>query len=131
MIKEFIGIEEALEVLNRIVDADPTAAKGLVDLRVPCSIALAEDESIQVGIHTLHEATLSLLGVVNGFFGIDEDGNGAILPVFVLECSDDCLHMLADPPLELDACPLCGAEVVKGRCVKFVRNPNLKYEDDL
>ncbi len=131
MIRELIGIEDALDVLNRMLDTDIAATGELVAARVPCSIGLALDATIQVGIHTLEEATVGMLGVINGFFGVDEGGNGAIVAEYEVICSDDHDHTLEEGQGLLDACPICGCEIEFGNILKFARNPSLMDSGDL
>lgn len=131
MIREFVGIEDALEVLNRMLETDISATNLLVASRVPCSVRLACDESIQVGIHTMHDATVGMLGVINGLFGTDAEGNGAIVAEYEVVCADDHDHKLNEGQGLLDACPVCGAEIEFGSILKFSRNPFLLSSDDL
>jgi hypothetical protein len=61
--------EEAIEVLNRIHEADPTVMPALIQLRVPCNEAVADDPTVQVYGGTGMEPTVGILGVLNGVFG--------------------------------------------------------------
>ena len=128
MIKEFVGIEEALEVLNRLVEKDKVAATCLVDIRIPCSIDVAFDDTIQTGFHVDYEATLGLLGVVNGIFGVDSKGQSAIVAEYGYVCTCDVAHDV-EGSKDLEACPMCGSEVEPLFIKRFVRNPNLTQED--
>ena len=76
-------IEQTIEVLNRAIKADPEAMTKLFTQRVPVNRALAQDETIQV-LAGQGEApsTMSLLGILNGIFGVDGHGWGAIAGVF-------------------------------------------------
>jgi len=98
-IADTITIEDALTVLNRMLAADPVATQKLVQGRVPCSDALAEDPTVQVystpiynikpgkmGRHVGEvvgqDHKVGLLGVINGMFGKDEDDWGPIAAVY-------------------------------------------------
>jgi len=80
-IKESITIQDVLEVLNRAHTADPDAMCALVNARVPCNEALANDPTIQVG-HPNDDPSkgyeVGLVGVLNGLFGADAENWGTI-----------------------------------------------------
>ena len=70
---------EAIDVLNRIHAADPTVLPALIDHRVECNRALADDPTVQVGVIPGMETmttpgfdryNVGLLGIINGIFGI-------------------------------------------------------------
>lgn len=83
---------EAVEILNRIHAADPTVLQALIEHRVPCNYALAEDPTVQVGLRadwlqahrddpnptTRREYEVGFLGIVNGLFGARANGWGWI-----------------------------------------------------
>lgn len=78
-IKENISVDDVLEILNRALVEDPEAMSELfLRTKVPCSEALAEDESIQVG-GTVSQSTVGPLGVLNGLFGVDDATGYGIL----------------------------------------------------
>lgn len=84
MIRESITIDEALEVLNRLAKADSKAAYRLICARVECNQVVADDPTIQVG-HVDDDPgkpfEVGVLGLLNGLFGIDDRGWGAITAV--------------------------------------------------
>jgi len=129
MIKEFVGLEEAIDTLNRLISLDKAAATCLVDTRIPCSVDVALDETIQAGFHVDYEATIGMLGVINGIFGVDSDGNSPIVALYDCFCSEDPIHSVGPHQGAMDACETCGAELQPLIVRKFIRNPNLKYED--
>ena len=53
----------------------------LVNFRVKCNEPLAEHETIQVW-SVSEECYVGLMGILNGLFGIDENGWGFIAAVF-------------------------------------------------
>lgn len=65
------SIAQAVEVLNRIHQADPTVLPALIGHRVPCNEELADDPSVQVGVlESGYE--VGILGVINGLIGANE-----------------------------------------------------------
>jgi len=63
--------------LNQINELDPTVLPLLIGHRVPCNQALADHPTVQVGKNG-KGYEVGLLGILNGFFGIKEDGYGYI-----------------------------------------------------
>lgn len=82
MIKEAVSIDDVILVLNDLLAADPDAAHALVEQRVKCSEKLANHPTIQVHCLDGQKPTVGLLGVINGIFGVDQDGWGPIVAVF-------------------------------------------------
>lgn len=82
MIKPSVTVEEAIELLNELVTADPEAARNLVEQRVECTQGLAGHPTIQVYQPEGVTPSVGLLGVINGMFGTDEAGWGPISAVF-------------------------------------------------
>jgi hypothetical protein len=68
---------EAVTVLNRIHATDPTVLPRLIERRVACNRALAADPTVQVGNGTT-DYEVGILGILNGVFGIGNDGLGHI-----------------------------------------------------
>ena len=82
--KKTVTIDDVIQVLNEMVEADGPATAALIANRVPCNKSLADHPSIQVakqhgGFH------VGMLGVLNGLFGTYEDGMGPIAAFFVEE----------------------------------------------
>lgn len=77
MTKGIDKINQAIEVLNSVHQADPTVLPLLIDYRVPCNRAVADDPTVQVGVHD-GLWTVGLLGIVNGIVGVDTNGRGFI-----------------------------------------------------
>lgn len=80
MIKETVSLDEVVEVLNRMVKADPLATQDLVNSRVECNEVLVKDPTIQVVRRDTprERCVVGILGVLNGLFGVHDDGYGAI-----------------------------------------------------
>ncbi len=83
-------LEHALLILNQAVAADPAAMTALVRARVPCNDRLGQHSTIQCG----KEPTVGLLGILNGIFGIREDGYGYITAILD-DRSDDVVGFVA------------------------------------
>lgn len=73
-----IAVEEAVKVLNRINEADPSVMPTLIRMRVPCNEAVRDDETVQVGSSNGVDYEVGILGLINGIFGIDENHYGFI-----------------------------------------------------
>lgn len=73
MIQKSITIEHAVAVLNEALELDPDAVSELVGHRVSCNERLAEHPTIQVWVDKV-----GILGILNGLFGADSQGFGAI-----------------------------------------------------
>ncbi len=81
MRKPAITVDDAIGLLNEAVALDRPAMAALLANRVPCNAAFADHPTIQVqaqhgGYH------VGLLGIINGLFGVDDDGKGPICSVF-------------------------------------------------
>ena len=76
--------DEAIDVLNRIHEADPSVLPALIGYRVPCNQELAKDPTVQVGAPPGSPGgpyEVGLLGIINGLFGVDEQSWGFIAMV--------------------------------------------------
>lgn len=80
-IEEQLPADEAIAVLNRIHAADPSVLPALIAHRVPCNETVADDPTVQVGKQG-DGWEVGLLGIVNGFFGVDERTWGFIAAVY-------------------------------------------------
>lgn len=67
-------VDQAIEVLNLAIKADPVALQSLCQVRVRANEALQNHPTIQIG----KDDTLSVIGLINGLFGVDSNGNGPI-----------------------------------------------------
>lgn len=70
---------EAVAVLNRIHESDPTVLPALIGYRVPCNYRLMRDPTVQVGprrdltpggLFPGRVYEVGLLGIINGLFGV-------------------------------------------------------------
>jgi len=128
IVKE-VTLDHVLDVLNRAVEADSDAIRNLVEQRVQCNKTLADDPTIQVGNyhkagvmlnkHVFGNFSIGLLGILNGLFGVDETGWGAIAAVFDVvypNCALDQLNGNVG-----DKCESCDNKLVLGKLTKFVK----------
>ncbi len=76
-----VSPDRVIDLLNELVKLDPEAAHALMEYRVPCNEALGDHPSIQV-VQGESGLVVGLLGVLNGFFGADEEGWGTICGVY-------------------------------------------------
>lgn len=81
MLKQSITPEDVVVLLNEAILSDSKAVGMLIAARVPCNDRLADHSTIQVGLID-GKYRVGLLGMLNGMFGIDEDGYGPITAVF-------------------------------------------------
>ena len=82
MIKSFITLEETINFLNQLVACDQETVTRLIETRVPCSQALADHPTVQVQAYDNQPLVVGILGILNGLFGVDEEGWGAITATF-------------------------------------------------
>ncbi len=73
---------EIIDFLNGLVEIDRDAVRALFASRVPCNQKLADDPTVQVRAYGLedkpHDFEVGILGLLNGFVGIDDEGHGLI-----------------------------------------------------
>ena len=75
------AIDQAIEVLNRAAETDGAALTNILKERWPCNDELADDQTIQVR-EDKSGLSVSALGLINGLFGVDENGFGHITAIF-------------------------------------------------
>lgn len=115
-IRESITMKEAIDFLNSLVAKDADAVTTLIEQRVPCNQAMADHPTVQC-LLTDNGGKVGLLGILNGLFGSNDQGWGAIAAVMEFRCPE-CKYLpsLDAPVKEGDPCPNCG----KGRFVPQV-----------
>lgn len=73
---------EAIMLLNELLAHDWSAMSQLFGTRVPCNGVLARHPTVQVAVDLFTgEATVGLLGILNGLFPPLADGRGRITAV--------------------------------------------------
>ena len=79
MIKKSVAVEAVIELLNELLEIDSDAVSNLVLNRVECNEELADHSTVQVAWNKEDDTfSVGLLGILNGLFGIDSCGYGAI-----------------------------------------------------
>ena len=79
-VKKAITLTETIDILNSALLADQKAVTELFFDRKKCNVYMANHETIQCGM-IKGEYYVGVLGLLNGMFGIDENGYGAIMMV--------------------------------------------------
>jgi hypothetical protein len=84
---EAVDYKKAIEFLNDLVERDRMVMHCLTEVRVPCqNSAMLEHPTVQILVPSEQEGTgpglLGFLGILNGLFGIREDGMGYICGEF-------------------------------------------------
>jgi len=80
-VKDFVSLDETIAYLNELIKTDRVAMAALIANRVPCNQALADHPTVQVNAQ--HGGYLvGMLGILNGLFGIHENGRGPITFIF-------------------------------------------------
>jgi hypothetical protein len=74
------AVEHAVKILNEALESDHIAVNQLINLRVMCNKELANHPFIQVGKDNRFQQVwwVGLFGIINGLFGVDEEGWGFI-----------------------------------------------------
>lgn len=86
-IKKSVGPADLVYLLNQATELDPEAMLNLLGARVVCNQDLADHPTIQVGRAAEDQPfTVGMLGILNGLFGIRDDGeyqgHGVITAMF-------------------------------------------------
>jgi|ERR1035437_2180646 hypothetical protein len=82
--KAAITAQDVADLLNEMNRLDPQATLQLIiKTNVPCNNEIANHKTIQVYADTAAgTAKLTMLGFLNGLFGINKDGYGCLAAVF-------------------------------------------------
>lgn len=74
-------IDDTIKYINELIEIDRIAIAALIANRVPCNQQLADHSTVQV--YAQHGGYLvGMLGILNGLFGICENGLGPIVFIF-------------------------------------------------
>jgi hypothetical protein len=71
-------IADVVTYLNSLVEADPLAIRAMLCIRIPCNEELADHPTAQIDGEWPQGYTVGVMGIINGIFGIDDDGCGKI-----------------------------------------------------
>ena len=77
-VKEKIGLQETVDFLNELLKIDPIAITALFSMRIGCNRILANHETVQIFAFDETYFQVGMVGILNGLFGIDENGWGHI-----------------------------------------------------
>ncbi len=73
-----VNVDDAIKLLNWMVENDPALVQSVVDTRLPCVEATWHHPTIQVASKTVgdgpNQVDASLLGIMNGVFGTIKGG---------------------------------------------------------
>jgi len=84
---EKVTLDDVCKLFNDLLEKDPDCVKQLVTQRVRCNRDVADHPTVQVTNYEKDDKTFSvgILGVINGLFGMNENGDG----MFGMEIDDD------------------------------------------
>jgi len=79
MIKRQVTLTKTVDLLNSLLKIDRKAMSELLQTRVKCNKKLGDHPTVQVYLNKKeNQDYVGLLGILNGLFGIADDGFGAI-----------------------------------------------------
>ena len=80
MIKQSITPQDVCDLLNELLRLDPKCILTLIAHREPCNDSISEHPTVQVQPDTSsdHTSQVGILGIINGMFGVRDDGMGPI-----------------------------------------------------
>jgi len=84
MIKESVTIDEVVAFLNEALALDKQAISQFLNRRVSVNDAILNHPTIQCRVKD-SQGSLNLVGLINGLFGTDDRGFGAICYIAVEE----------------------------------------------
>jgi hypothetical protein len=80
-LKNTVTLDEAIAYLNDLLQCDQRAITELAITRVSCNDLLRDHETAQIHVDGNQQNFIGLLGVINGLFGVDENGFGSIAAI--------------------------------------------------
>jgi hypothetical protein len=99
MLKEKITAQDACNMLNELLKLDYECTAALIRHHECCNKSVTEHPTIQVQCYGKDKhPLLGIVGVINGMFGIREDGMGAIC--YESDENDKILGFKITPPAE-------------------------------
>jgi hypothetical protein len=79
MLKESVTAKDVCKLMNELLAKDSDCVHRLVNTRIKCNDDIANHPTVQVQQYKRDKfPKVGLLGIINGLFGIREDGMGAI-----------------------------------------------------
>lgn len=95
MFRDSVTLDEVVTLINEAITLDPRAMYNLAESRVECNDALAAHPTIQVTREKKGEpAVVGLIGIIEGLFGTDDRGHGAIAFVYNKDTTGQCGDVL-------------------------------------
>lgn len=83
-----VTVDQAIDRLNELYKLDPEAMHSLITTYFPASQGLADHPTCQVNVHE-DKHVVSMIGIINGIFGADKDGDGLIAARFTTDPFDE------------------------------------------
>jgi len=80
--KESITAKDVVKLLNQMLKIDRQCVEKLIENRVPCTRKLAMHPTIQVIGKGDGTYRIGMMGIINGMFGIDDNGMGQIVAYY-------------------------------------------------
>ena len=84
-----VTAEQMIDLLNDVLKIDPEALQTLLAKRVPCNKELADHPTVQIRDEGDNKYSMSLLGLLNGVFGVIGEGEKAQWGWITMECEFD------------------------------------------
>jgi hypothetical protein len=110
-IKEYITIQDVINLLNEALELDKSAIKNLIHQKVSCNKKLAEHPTIHVSVNSKNtEFKVSLLGMLNGLFGIADNGMGVIEASYYVICPNG--HEIEPNKTIYSRCSICNEQLL-------------------
>jgi hypothetical protein len=128
-----ITAEQAVELLNELCETDAQALRALIDYRVPCSAALGDHPTVQVGhVDDDPEKPLEvgMLGIINGLFGVRLVGRRYVAACYGLTCPICAGRPVGPGRRSGDPCGGCGEPVELGKLEGFVLTDAAAWDAD-
>lgn len=76
--RKIIKVDEVVDFLNHLLKIDRRAIENLFNTRVFCNKKLAKHKTVQCGKIGENTYFVGFIGILNGLFGVDDDGWGKI-----------------------------------------------------
>ncbi|MFA5999897.1 MAG: hypothetical protein WC783_02875 [Candidatus Paceibacterota bacterium] len=123
MIKE-ITPARIIDFINELIALDREAISGLFTHRLSCNEALANHPTVQVQQEGEgNNYSVSLIGILNGLIGADDNQIGYIAANFDVVCPNGCI-VIENGLLDKE-CPECGSTLILGKLnkIEFLKKP--------
>ena len=122
----YISANRAIQVLNEALNIDHNAIEQIIEHRVTCNNKLADKTSIQVITSPHDNANLvGALGLINGLFGLREDGYGFIVAIYAAVCPE---HGVQDGKFYTECTHVGCKKILDRRLLKFVEASTLNRD---